>query len=103
MFSLNFMFLCSFIEELCTKEGNNKTGCSFNFEHQCMNEKYKMIHQVKENCVDKLTAELKRQHISNLSVEVTEKEIKSNAEAYSLGIVWKSLDISIETIDFNEK
>ena len=46
---------------------------------------------------------MKRQHISNLSVEVTEKEIKSNAEAYSLGIVWKSLDISIETIDFNEK
>ena len=34
------MFLCSFIEELCTKEENNKTGCSFNFEHQCI---YKII------------------------------------------------------------
>ena len=30
------MFLCSFNEELCTKEENNKTSCSFNFEHQCI-------------------------------------------------------------------
>ena len=36
IFSLNFMFLCSFIEELCPKEENFKTGCSFNFEHQCI-------------------------------------------------------------------
>ena len=36
IFSLNFMFLCSFIEELCTKEENYRTGCFFNFEHQCI-------------------------------------------------------------------
>ena len=30
------MFLCLLIEELYTKEENNKTGCSFNFEHQCI-------------------------------------------------------------------
>ena len=30
------MFLCSFIEELCTKEENYRTGCFFNFEHQCI-------------------------------------------------------------------
>ena len=30
------MFLCLLTEELCSKEGNNKTGCSFNFEHQCI-------------------------------------------------------------------
>ena len=35
MFSLNFMFLCSLIEELCTKEENDKTGCNFNFGHEC--------------------------------------------------------------------
>ena len=29
------MFVCSLIEELCAKEGNNKTGCSLNFEQQC--------------------------------------------------------------------
>ena len=28
------MLLCSFIQELCIKEGNNKTGCCFNFELQ---------------------------------------------------------------------
>ena len=28
------MFLSSLIKELCTKEEKNKTGCSFNFEHQ---------------------------------------------------------------------
>ena len=36
MFSLNFMFFCSLIEELCTKEENDKTGCNFNFRHECM-------------------------------------------------------------------
>ena len=36
MFSLNFMFLCSLIEELCTKEENVKTGCNFNFGHECI-------------------------------------------------------------------
>ena len=36
MFSLNFMFFCSLIEELCTKEENDKTGCNFNFGHECI-------------------------------------------------------------------
>ena len=35
MFSHNSMFLCSLIEELCTKEENDKTGCNFNFGHEC--------------------------------------------------------------------
>ena len=35
MFSLNFMFFCSLIEELCTKEENYKTSCKFNFGHEC--------------------------------------------------------------------
>ena len=30
------MFLCSLIEELCTKEENNKTGFNFNFGHECI-------------------------------------------------------------------
>ena len=30
------MFLSSFIQELGTKEENNKTGCSLNFKHQCI-------------------------------------------------------------------
>ena len=29
------MFLCTLFEELCTKEENDKTGCSFNFGHEC--------------------------------------------------------------------
>ena len=33
------MFLCSLIEELCTKEENGKTGRNFNFGHEC-NTKY---------------------------------------------------------------
>ena len=28
------MFLCSLIEELCTKEENDKTRCNFNFGHE---------------------------------------------------------------------
>ena len=36
IFSLNFMFLCLLSEELCTKEENNKTGCNFNFGHECI-------------------------------------------------------------------
>ena len=36
IFSLNFMFLCSFIEELCRKEESDKTGCNFNFVHECI-------------------------------------------------------------------
>ena len=36
MFSLNFMFLCSLIEELCTKEENDKTSCNSNFGHECI-------------------------------------------------------------------
>ena len=43
IFSLNFMFLYSLIEELSTKEENNKTGCSFNFEHQCNIAKYNIV------------------------------------------------------------
>ena len=35
MLALNFMFLCSLIEELCTKEENDKPGCNFNFGHEC--------------------------------------------------------------------
>ena len=30
------MFLCSLIEELCTKEEDDKTGCNFNFGHECI-------------------------------------------------------------------
>ena len=30
------MFLCSLIEELCIKEENAKTGCNFNFGHECI-------------------------------------------------------------------
>ena len=29
------MFLCSLVEKLCTKEENDKTGCNFNFGHEC--------------------------------------------------------------------
>ena len=35
MFSLNFIFYRSLIEELSTKEENDKTGCNFNFGHEC--------------------------------------------------------------------
>ena len=35
IFSLNFMFLCSLIENLCRKEESDKTGCNFNFGHEC--------------------------------------------------------------------
>ena len=30
------MFLCSLIEELCRKEEGDKTGCNFNFGHECI-------------------------------------------------------------------
>ena len=36
IFSLNFMFLHSLIEELCPKEENGKTGRNFNFGHECI-------------------------------------------------------------------
>ena len=36
IFSFNFMFLSSLIEELCIKEENNKTGCKLNFGHECI-------------------------------------------------------------------
>ena len=36
IFSLNFMFLSSLIEELCTKEENDKTGYKHNFGHECI-------------------------------------------------------------------
>ena len=34
------MFLCSLIEELCTKEENDKTGCNYNFGHKCISLMY---------------------------------------------------------------
>ena len=46
IFFLNFIFLCSLIEELSRKEESDKTGCSFvilvvifgcNFGHECTN------------------------------------------------------------------
>ena len=42
MFSLNFMFFCSLIEELCTKEENYKTSCNFNFGHVCSTTRIEM-------------------------------------------------------------
>ena len=36
MSSLIFMFFCSLIEELCTKEENYKTSCNFNFGYECI-------------------------------------------------------------------
>ena len=30
------MFLSSLIQELCTKEENGKSGCTFNFGHECI-------------------------------------------------------------------
>ena len=30
------MFLWSLVEDLCTKEENDKTGCNFNFGHECI-------------------------------------------------------------------
>ena len=36
IFSLNVMFLCSLIEEMCRKEESDKTGCNFNFGHECI-------------------------------------------------------------------
>ena len=36
MFSLNFMFFCSLIGELCTKKENYKTSCNCNFGHECI-------------------------------------------------------------------
>ena len=38
IFSLNFMFLYSLIEELCMKEENDKTVCNFNFGQECISE-----------------------------------------------------------------
>ena len=35
IFSFILMFLCSLIEELCTKEESDKTDCNFNFGHEC--------------------------------------------------------------------
>ena len=35
MFPRNFMLFCSLIEELCTKEECDKTGCNFNSGHEC--------------------------------------------------------------------
>ena len=52
MFSLNFMFFCSLIEELCTKEENYKTSCNFNFGHECRSEMpFEIIHHLDRNSV----------------------------------------------------
>ena len=55
MFSLNFMFFCSLIEELCTKEANDKTGCKVNFGHECI---YTLRFFKKIVCI------FKRKHVS---------------------------------------
>ena len=64
MFSLNLMFLCWLIEELCTKEENDKTGCNFNFEHQyiCVPKIYKHTPDFKET---NITSENKFSSSSN--------------------------------------
>ena len=49
IFSLNLMFLSSLIEELCTKEENDKTGCKLNFGHECRLYAY----QVSAKSIDK--------------------------------------------------
>ena len=43
MLSLNFMFLYSLIKDLCTKEENDKTGCNFNFGHECISSSYVIL------------------------------------------------------------
>ena len=47
MYSLKFVFFCSLIEELCTKEENYKTSCKFNFGHECniFHEMLTMLHR----------------------------------------------------------
>ena len=40
------MFLCSLIEELCTKEENDKTDCNFNFGHECI-----FVNKFKDLCI----------------------------------------------------
>ena len=34
------MLLCSLIEELCTEKENDKTGCNFNFGHECITKRF---------------------------------------------------------------
>ena len=41
------MFLSSLIEELCTKEENNKAGCALTFGGQCILYVSKLIYSMK--------------------------------------------------------
>ena len=53
MFSFNFMFFCSLIEELCTKEENYKSSCNFNFAHECISfDRAKRCVMHIENCIN---------------------------------------------------
>ena len=42
------MFLCSLFKELCIKEENGKTGCNFNFGHECISRPSNFVY-VNEN------------------------------------------------------
>ena len=43
------MFLSSFIQNLCSKQENIKTGCSFNSDHQCISMYASILLFVKSN------------------------------------------------------
>ena len=44
------MFLSPLIEELCTKEENDKTGCKLNFGHECtLNSSYEICNKIRHN------------------------------------------------------
>ena len=56
MFSLNFVFFCSLIEELCTKEEYYKTSCNFNFGHEgIFNMKQPSPQNVGNDCNNKVS------------------------------------------------
>ena len=58
------MFLCSLIEELCTKEENDKTGCNFNFGHECSKSVLDMNNNLYSGIPFEKLAELKLDHVS---------------------------------------
>ena len=61
------MFLCSWIEELCTKEENNETGCSLNFEHQCIlwdKNIYDML-----SCIYNINSQMWKYIINNIHID----------------------------------
>ena len=66
IFSLNFMFLFSLIEELCRKEESDKTGCNFNFGHECISSKLEMMSAVSWMICDRMTYQLK--HLFNNNI-----------------------------------